>query len=162
MVQSFSVPLSDFASLNDPPPDNYWDFPTMFAGAGQLLLQLQPSINAGQIGLDNDNVVTVDNVRFEGPFATAPQVAGDYDGNGLVDANDYQMWRSEFGLSGPELSSDGNDSGTVDAADYVVWRDNYVALASSQAVAAVPEPSTLGMGGLFLPLLVFRRRRQTK
>jgi hypothetical protein len=162
MVQSFNVPLSDFASLNDPPPDNYWDFPTMFAGATQLLLQLQPSINAGQIGLDNDNVVTIDNVRFEGPFATAPQVAGDYDGNGLVDANDYQMWRSEFGLSGQELSSDGNDNGTVDGADYVVWRDNYVALASSQAAATVPEPSTLVIGGLLLLPLIVRRKRQTK
>jgi hypothetical protein len=160
-VQSFSLPFSDFASLNDPPPDNYWDFPTLFAGTTQLLLQLQPSTNAGEVGVDNDNVLTIDNVRIEGPFAN-PQVAGDYDGNGFVDANDYQMWRSEFGLSGPELSSDGNANGTVDAADYVVWRDNYVALASSQAVATVPEPSTLVIGGLLLSLLIGRRGRQTK
>jgi hypothetical protein len=157
-VQSFSLPLSDFASFNEPPPSNYWDFPTMFADTTVLMLQLQPSTNAGEIGLDNDNVLTLDNVRFEGPFATL-QVLGDYDGNGTVEADDYLIWRRDFGLSGTGLSSDGNGNGMVDAADYVVWRDNYVALVSSQAVP-VPEPSTVVCAVLLLSSVAVRRRRQ--
>jgi hypothetical protein len=158
-VQSFSLPLSDFASLNDPLPDNFWDFPTMFADTTQLILQIQPSTNAGEIGLDDDNVVSLDNVRFEGPFAMGQPIAGDYDGNGVVEINDYLIWRQEFGLSGTGLSSDGNGNSTVDAADYVVWRDNFVAMASSLAAPPVPEPSTLVGAGLLLSSLGVRRRR---
>jgi hypothetical protein len=156
-AQSFTMALSDFASLNDPPPANYWDFPTMFADTTVFILQLQPSTNAGEIGLDNDNVVTIDNVRVEGPFASS-QVLGDYDGDGMVEANDYLMWRQEFGSSGTGLSADGNGDGTVDAADYVIWRDNYTTAATLQAPATVPEPSGLACSGLLLLLLAGRRR----
>ncbi len=55
---------------------------------------------------------------------TALPLAGDYDGNGYVDAGDYQTWRSQFGQVGSALSGDGNGDGRVDAADYTVWRDN--------------------------------------
>jgi hypothetical protein len=157
-VQSFSIPLSDFADLNNPPPANYWDFPTLFADAAQFLLQLQPATNADEIGLDNDNIVTIDNVRIEGPFAD-PEVPGDYDGDGLVNDNDYLTWRQEFGSSGAGLSSDGNGNLTVDAADYVVWRANRAAAAGSVALATVPEPSVLVGCGWLLLLWMSKRLR---
>ena len=50
-------------------------------------------------------------------------LAGDYDIDGDVDANDYTVWRSNYG-SNLLLAADGNHNGVVDAADYIVWRDH--------------------------------------
>jgi hypothetical protein len=51
-------------------------------------------------------------------------VAGDYDGNGIVNGQDYNTWRQSFG-STTVLDADGNLNGIVDTADYVVYRDNF-------------------------------------
>jgi len=66
-------------------------------------------------------------------------VAGDYDGNGLVDAADYQKWRTSFG-STVELAADGNGDGVVGAADYTIWRDAFGHIAGS--AATVPESAS--------------------
>lgn len=50
---------------------------------------------------------------------------GDYNLNGSVGAEDYDLWRSTFGntiLAG--TGADGNANGTIDAADFVIWRKN--------------------------------------
>lgn len=75
---------------------------------------------------------------------------GDYDGDGVVDALDYALWREQFGGPGPE--ADGNGDGTVDAADYTVWRDN---LPPASAATAAPEPSSVAMLGLFGVAMAF-------
>lgn len=82
----------------------------------------------------------------------APPLPGDYDGSGVVDEIDYQLWVSQFGSVGPY--SDGNDDGIVDAADYTVWRDNVTATA-----IAVPEPRTLTLILTFAALRKLHRRR---
>jgi hypothetical protein len=96
---------------------------------------------------------------FSGPGTTI--VPGDYNHDGHVDVNDYNLWKQNFG-STSNLAADGNGNGVVDAADYVVWRS---ASAGSGAgagnlggSASVPEPSTaaLAIGLVFL----FRSRRR--
>ena len=72
--------------------------------------------------------------RYSGQFLTdvlaafdsSSGVAGDYNGDGLVDAADYALWNSTFGASGAGLDADGNGDGVIDAADYTIWRDNAV------------------------------------
>jgi hypothetical protein len=71
-------------------------------------------------------------------------LAGDYNGDGVVDAADYTVWRDTTGSTGPGLAADGNGDMTVDAADYAIWRANFgtsQAASSSLAAAAVPEPT---------------------
>jgi uncharacterized repeat protein (TIGR03803 family) len=72
-------------------------------------------------------------------------IAGDFDGNDIVDQVDYGLWRRTFG-STTNLAADGNDNGVIDAADYTVWRDHVGQVAGSGADArtntAVPEPAT--------------------
>jgi probable HAF family extracellular repeat protein len=78
-------------------------------------------------------------------------LAGDYDGDGIVGPEDYNLWKSSFG-STKFLLADGNGNGLVDAADYSVWRDRLdqalvvgsgSALLSAGPLSAVPEPSTM-------------------
>jgi len=78
---------------------------------------------------------------------------GDYNGNGIVDAADYTLWRDTRG-SQLDLRADGNRDGTVDEADYVFWNDRFGNVVGTGSRAAVPEPTasllfTTGLVGLF-------------
>jgi hypothetical protein len=77
-----------------------------------------------------------------GGAAQSSASSGDFNGDHVVDAQDYAVWRGGFGLTvtaGTE--ADGNSNGVIDAADYVVWRNNLTVGRGS--FAAVPEPSGL-------------------
>jgi hypothetical protein len=78
------------------------------------------------------------------------ELPGDYDGNGIVDLDDYQVWKADFG-SVSDLQADGNADFAIDLADYTTWRDNLgsVLLSASTAIA-VPEQAS---GKIFLLLL---------
>ena len=76
-------------------------------------------------------------------------IAGDYNGNGIVDAADYTIWRDTLG-SMTNLRANGDNTGTsagvIDQADYNIWKSNFGATAGSGAGAAksaVPEPASL-------------------
>lgn len=76
-------------------------------------------------------------------------VPGDYNGNGIVDAADYTVYRDNVG-STTNLAADGSGNGVIDAADYTFWRTRFgnTAAAGAAASAAVPEPATWMILGL--------------
>lgn len=83
---------------------------------------------------------------------------GDFDGDGLVDAADYTVWRDNLGAEVPLFTlGDGDGSGVVDNADYALWAANYGGSLPAPAMAmAVPEPTAacltlLGLAGLIGP-----------
>jgi hypothetical protein len=82
-----------------------------------------------------------------------PGVEGDYNGNGIVDAADYTVWRDGLGT-------------IYTAADYNVWKTNFGNTSSGSgtlAQVAVPEPGALALmvlGGLFW--WAARNRRATR
>lgn len=96
---------------------------------------------------------------------------GDYDESGVVDQNDYTLWRQSFGLAGSGLLADGNDDQLVNIADYTVWRDNLGAtsppasiLAASPLAAVtpttIPEPATATIAAsVAMTFLLLTRRR---
>lgn len=96
-------------------------------------------------------VVNIDGVRFEYIPVPGAAVDGDYNSDGVVDAADYTVWRSQQGQVGGGLSADGTGDdglgipdGDVDEFDYNFWRANYGASNSASAsAAAVPEPSSV-------------------
>jgi hypothetical protein len=92
-------------------------------------------------------------------------LAGDYNGDGSVDASDYTVWRDSQGQTGIDLPADGSGNGTVGPEDYDVWKTNFegdpagVGAATSQNV---PEPTTLPLTiGAMLALLQRARCQQS-
>jgi hypothetical protein len=87
-------------------------------------------------------------------LAVVPSLTGDFNGDGVVDAADYVVWRKSLGQSGAGLVADANRSGLIDQGDFDLWRANFGRRApidstlSSSSHAGVPEPA----GGLLLIL----------
>lgn len=68
---------------------------------------------------------------------------GDYNGNGIVDAADYVVWRDTLGQAGfPGRGADGNNNGIIDYGDYRFWRNQFGAVVQNGNSASVPEPAT--------------------
>ncbi|TWT76045.1 PEP-CTERM motif protein [Posidoniimonas polymericola] len=87
---------------------------------------------------------------------------GDFNGNGVVDAADYTVWRASVGTAN-DLAGNGNEAGgsagVVDNADYALWKANYGATVSSAASAGqAPEPAAAVLGLLGVLALAVRRR----
>ncbi|MEQ8848819.1 CARDB domain-containing protein [Botrimarina sp.] len=78
-------------------------------------------------------------IRFanSGPAVAAP---GDYNGDGLVNAADYTVWRDRLGQSeSPFRGPDGDGSGRVAAPDYTMWTANYGATAPAAVQATAVD-----------------------
>jgi len=93
--------------------------------------------------------------------SAATPLPGDYTRDGLVNDDDFQLWKSQFGKRSLRsstslvqilLAADGNENGYVDAADYTYWRDALTATGSGGSVIspAVPEPATGPVAGWLL------------
>ncbi|TWT85232.1 hypothetical protein Pla123a_00380 [Posidoniimonas polymericola] len=89
-------------------------------------------------------------------------LAGDFNGDGVVDAGDYTFYRDNIGGSELLLLGNGDGIGVIDAADLAIWRANYGAMltlpAPVAALGAVPEPAGLALLAS-IALLGVRRRR---
>lgn len=94
-----------------------------------------------------------------------PQLAGDFNHDGRVDAADYTLWRDTLGQVGLDLAADGDGNFIVDHRDYALWQANFgltAASAASSVAAAVPEPKTSAWVLLSAAALVLRRRQRSK
>lgn len=67
-------------------------------------------------------------------------LAGDYNGDGNVDAADYTVWRDSNG-STTNLSADGDGNGVVNEDDRIFWAARYGATAPE--AASIPEPTSV-------------------
>ena len=73
---------------------------------------------------------------------------GDFNGNGVVDAADYTVYRDSEGMTGDGLAADANRDGIVDTLDFDAWVLNFGAqevLSQTFVPAAVPEPATIAL-----------------
>lgn len=87
---------------------------------------------------------TIDGTDLVLTFGAAANL-GDYNGDGLVDALDYAVWRENVGGSGLPFNETDNP-GVVDQGDFQVWLNNFGADYNSPTPqGAAPEPGALLM-----------------
>ena len=83
------------------------------------------------------------------PIIGAATLPGDFNGDDMVDAADYVVWRSNSGAPNESsLGGAGDGLNGVDLADYRIWRANFgVSAASTNSGTAtlVPEPSAVAL-----------------
>jgi hypothetical protein len=98
-------------------------------------------------------------------FFGNPTLAGDYNGDGIVNAGDYATWRRALATGG-KLLNETASPGVVDQADYDAWRANFGATntpgsGSAAVLGAVPEPTSgtlLALAGISALLMKTARR----
>jgi hypothetical protein len=97
---------------------------------------------------------------FTFQLSDAPQLDGDYNRDGIVDAADYVFWR-KAAASG-DMRVDSNGDGVVGLEDFTYWRRRYgnsMLGGSGASGGLVPEPSCLVLFVVSTILLALPRRR---
>jgi hypothetical protein len=92
-------------------------------------------------------------------------IDGDFNGNGLVNADDLAVWKSHVGMASAHFTDgDANRDGTVDGLDFLAWQRNLGAVAptSFAAQSPVPEPTTLALLATLVTMCHRRNRRFTQ
>lgn len=101
------------------------------------------SSGAGEFDFIMDNFM----IEVEGSNEVLP---GDFNGDLVVDAADYTVWRDNLNASDESLIGNAGDgSGVVDQGDYDIWKYNYGASVPASATA-VPEPAGVGLMAIAL------------
>jgi hypothetical protein len=94
-----------------------------------------------------------------------PATAGDYNGDGAVDAADYTVWRDTLGqeVAFPGDGADGDLSGTIDEGDYTFWKQHFGESVPGAAVGAlaVPEPAAAALCLVGAVIVLGYRRSRT-
>jgi hypothetical protein len=91
--------------------------------------------------------------------AAPPPPTGDYNGDRIVNAADYTVWRNSLGeqVAFYGAGADGDADGMVDFEDYFFWKDHYGEMAGDAGqsfTSDVPEPSALMLATASIMLLL--------
>ncbi len=145
--------------------------PAFFSGPGQsnsgtILSSLGTSTTSGSITSDSINAIVRSNL-------IATTADADYNGDGIVNAADYTVWRNMLGQTGTNLAADGAGpggpgvpDGLVDRLDYDFWKASFGQTVPGSGsgigagVAAVPEASSLAYVILASIFAIWRGRNR--
>ncbi|MEX2092053.1 MAG: right-handed parallel beta-helix repeat-containing protein [Pirellulales bacterium] len=125
-------------------------------------LRLAPGSHLIDAGIDVGlpyNGLAPDLGRLE-TVPPGPTLPGDYNGDNVVDAVDYTVWRDNLNAS-VALPND-ETPGTVDAGDYDVWKSHFgesLAGSGGQSASTVPEPAALILALAAAAIGLLARRR---
>lgn len=106
-----------------------------------------------------------DNFKIEHILAAPPAFNGDFNGDLVVDAADYVIWRDNDGQTGGATKDvgDANGDGNVDSADYGIWKGTFgntiTASGGFLNVGTIPEPTSLVLVLAAAAFIAPRRRR---
>ena len=151
LSESFLLGSSVF-NMNDPPVDLGFIFKYLTGDVNNLTFQYRDSVTGGV---------------FTGEIATVTTMAllGDYNGNNVIDAADYTVWRDAMTAGATSLLND-STPGSVNEADFTYWRAHFgetLGSGAGSSAAAVPEPGSLLLalcGGLMACVIRVRSRGQ--
>lgn len=128
----------------------------------------------GVLNADIAAIIDLDNWRLSDLLAANTEITsfqqnvffvpgtGDFNGDGLVDAGDYTVWRDSLGQTGAGLAADADHNGIIDVQDYNLWKQvfgsDYGTGSGNGSIAAVPEPSSTMLLLIAATALAARRR----
>jgi hypothetical protein len=101
-------------------------------------------ITGQYMGEDAAPNASINGLTYELLTESVVGLSGDYNGDDVVDAADYTVWRDTLN-SVSDLRADGDESGTIDGPDYDLWKANFgesANLGSAASSNAVPEPAS--------------------
>ena len=166
------IALSETDTLVDPDVMDQWGTKWSYASPWAWDYVRSEYVNAGysqaqiaailQDYLNDENVITLGELPILPWSNLAPELPGDYNGDGAVNTADFTVWRNSLGQTGNGLAADGNGNGKIDDGDYAVWKLYFGESNGGGGAQAVPEP---GSGGLLLFALlcaVGRGRRRSR
>lgn len=97
------------------------------------------------------------------PFTASEGQTGDYNGDGVVNAADYTVFRDNLGGDASSAfaagTRDGAASGPIGLDDYAAWKANFGEGTPVGFAAAIPEPASFTVVALGVCLAVKRGRR---
>jgi autotransporter-associated beta strand protein len=140
--------------------DNHWE--AYSGGANGAIDAPNGTVSIDSIWFNGigDAQIYLDNVSHNAlGLLAASAIAGDYNGDGVVNVADYTMWRSMQGTPvTPGTKADGNGNGIIDAGDYITWR-KLISMVGGSSIsgASIPEPTALLLAIIALALLPARR-----
>ncbi len=90
-------------------------------------------------------------IAYDPALTTAPPTTGDFNGDGVVDAQDLNAWNASFA------------AGNADGASFLAWQQNASGTSAPSQAATVPEPTAYLIALLAATALIGapRRRSQT-
>jgi hypothetical protein len=110
--------------------------------------------------------IYLDTVSHNPNGMLAALIPGDYDRDGLVNAEDYTVWRAAFGdVVLPGSGADGNSDGVVDQGDYLIFRKQMSVQAEAGTgaqSASAPEPGSICLIAMALVAGFASRRRPAR
>jgi hypothetical protein len=96
--------------------------------------------------------------------AEPPAPTGDYNGDLIVNAADYTVWRNTLGqaVGFDGAGADGDGDRMIDYDDFLFWRERYGDVVGGAGASAdfstVPEPSTVWPAGMLAGVIVLGSR----
>lgn len=165
--RTFLIATAGFAGLAGAVAPDYGTLPTSFfdpnassitinfAGVDALTFSgamlpkdgVNSLVDASPAGAPNLGPATNSPRNFAGAIGSinlAPTpLAGDFDGDGAVNAADLELWRGGYGLTAGAEPIDGDADGdfNVDGDDFLIWQRALTGGAALPAASVVPEPS---------------------
>lgn len=129
------------------------DFGTPVTSVDFTFGLIAPSTDGGQ-QMTGTATVIFDDVSL----ALELPVSADFNGDGVVDAVDYTVWRNTLGMTElePFALGDADGNGTVNTLDYDIWKSQYGDIIVGAGIGAiaygVPEPSAVSICLLMIGL----------
>lgn len=79
-------------------------------------------------------------------YVNVPSANGDFNGDGVVDAADYTVWRDNLGAVDETAIHNNGDGVGITTSDYQVWKSNFGNIYGGGGLAeAVPAPEPTGL-----------------
>jgi subtilisin family serine protease len=174
--------VPDFAGNNDSVPDDYATrsgtdrAAPYLAGASVLIrqaMELSGYEDITQQTIYDHMVATADSIydsateqnyrrlNLARAIDTLLGISGDFNGDGVVSAADYTVWRNTLGTT-TDFRADANYDRAVDEADYVIWKQQFSqkkGSPSSNLGILEPQSCVLSLAAL-IPVFAIRRPRR--